>query len=184
MSLTREDILRELELLPVWKLRAPLKIEITTTIETSVAEAQKGETTMLTSAPVRYTCIIDDDKKWAFIWPASLILSALHSTLFSNILLALKISKTNQTEIESLAGIEASVIMVMGETTAQALLNSQHFIENLRGRLHKIADSSVDLNIVITYDLAYLLANPLEKAKTWQDLCLASAHIQSLQSEE
>ena len=179
MSFTREDVLRELELLPVWKLRAPLKLEVKP--EAPVIEApavQKLETAILSTIPIRYICTISDDKKWAFIWPASLVLSALQSTLFSNILVALKINKTNQTEIESLANVEASVIIVMGETAAQALLNSQDSIENLRGKLHTIAD----LTIFSTHDLAYLLANPLQKAKTWQDLCLASAHIQSLQT--
>ena len=185
MIVNREDVLRELELLPVWKLRTALSSELkpkAPVIEAPIIETQKAETTSAATAPVRYTCTISDDKKWAFIWPASLILSASHSTLFSNILVALKISKTNQTGIESLAHIEASVIIVMGEAAAQALLNSQESIENFRGKLHTLADTSADSNIVITYDLAYLLANPLQKAKAWQDLCLASAHIQSLQT--
>ena len=184
VNFTRDDVLRELELLPVWKLRTPLKIEAPL-IETPAVqklETQKVETTILTTTPIRYICTTSDDKKWAFIWPASLVLSALQSSLFSNILVALKINKTNQTVVESITGTEANVIIVMGEAAAQALLNSQHSIENLRGKLHKTVDSSLDSNIVITYDLAYLLANPQEKAKTWQDLCLASAPRQSLQS--
>ena len=189
MNFTREDVLRELELLPVWKLRAPLKTvapdampapeQVSVKIETQVIEALDAETiiveteieaaTPVIAESISYACTISDDKKWAFIWPASLILPALQSTLFSNILVALKISKSNQTEIESIANIEASVIIVMGETAAQQVLNTTELIETLRGKAHPLLSAP----IVVTYHPIDMLQDLQLKAKTWEDLCLS-----------
>jgi uracil-DNA glycosylase len=184
MNFTREDVLRELELLPVWKLRATLqtvapeampapeqvslKIE-TKAIETPVVETETEAATPATAESMPYICTISDDKKWAFIWPASLILSASQSTLFSNILVALKISKSNQTEIESLASIEASIIIAMGEAAAQRVLNTTEPIETLRGKAHQLANAP----LVVTYHPSDMLQHLHLKAKTWEDLCLA-----------
>ena len=177
VNFTRDDVLRELELLPVWKLRTPLKIEASL-IETPAVqklETQKVETTILTTTPIRYICTTSDDKKWAFIWPASLILPALQSTLFSNILVALKISKSNQTVIESLASIETSVIIAMGEAAAQQMLNTTESIETLRGKTHQLANAP----LIVTYHPNDMLQNLHLKAKTWEDLCLAKRIVLS-----
>jgi uracil-DNA glycosylase len=169
-NMTREDVLRELELLPVWKLRAPLKPEATmsqvSAIETPAVEV---EIAAVVAEAVRYTCTISDDKKWAFIWPASLILPASQSTLFSNILVALKISKSNQTVIESLANIEVSIIIAMGEVAAQQVLSTTEPIETLRGKTHQ----SISAPLIVTYHPNDMLQDLQLKAKTWEDLCLA-----------
>ena len=195
MSFTREDVLRELELLPVWRLRAPVesasiqKVEVTETIATANVETLSVEhppAIRENIAPILFEITLSHDKKWAFICkPADRIDATSQGMLLSNILQALHIDKPIKSQVQNLTEIGAQVIMAMGEATAQALLNSQDSIENLRGKLHTVADSTV----VATYDLAHLLANPLDKANTWQDLCLASAHIasahiQSLQSKE
>jgi uracil-DNA glycosylase len=182
MNFTREDVLRELELLPVWRLRAtlqpvapeamPAPEQVSVKIETQVIDAPVVETKA--AAPViaestPYVCTISDDKKWAFIWPASLILSASQSTLFGNILVALKISKSNQTEIESLANIEASIIISMGEAAARQVLNTTESIETLRGKTHQLANAP----LIVTYHPNDMLQDLHLKAKTWEDLCLA-----------
>ncbi len=103
MNFSREDVLRELELLPVWKLRAPISTEIQSQVKTTFnTETQaeikaevKTEILPVSAEPSAYVCNVSDDKKWAFIWPASLILSASQSTLFKNILVALKICCIN-----------------------------------------------------------------------------------------
>lgn len=190
MNFTREDVLRELELLPVWKLRTPLQVvvpeqmpapeQVSVKIETQVTERLVVETATEAATPViaesmSYLCTISDDKKWAFIWPASLILPALQSTLFSNILVALKISKSNQTVIESLASIETSVIIAMGEAAAQQMLNTTESIETLRGKTHQLANAP----LIVTYHPNDMLQNLHLKAKTWEDLCLAKRIVLS-----
>ncbi len=116
-----------------------------------------------------YLLIHSTDKKWAFILPASPDLSALQATLFNNILLALKIEKPNKTVLASLENIEAKVMIAMGEIVAQALLNTQDSIEQLRGKtrlLHNIP-------LIVTYHPSDCLQHLPNKAKVWDDLCVA-----------
>ena len=68
-----------------------------------------------------------------------------------------------------LANAKADVVLVMGRLAAQALLQSTEPLAKLRGQCHAVQGKSV----VITIDPTYLLRNPLEKAKAWDDLCLA-----------
>ncbi len=161
-KMNRDDVLRELELLPMWQLRAPLKpAELPVEKALVVAEAKVEAT--------RYELIVSDDKKWVFIWPEDRTPIGLQGTLFKNILLALKIEKTNQSQLESPASIEASVIIAMGEATAQQLLNTTESIESLRGRLHQLENTP----LIVTYHPNDMLQHLPNKAKTWDDLCLA-----------
>ena len=68
-----------------------------------------------------------------------------------------------------LASAKADVVLVMGRLAAQALLQSSEPLAKLRGQIHAVQGQSV----IITIDPAYLLRNPLDKAKAWDDLCLA-----------
>jgi putative transposase len=116
-----------------------------------------------------YLLISSNDKKWAFIMPASPDLSASQSSLFNNILQALKIEKTNKTTLTNLMDIEAKVIIAMGETVAQALLNTQDSLEQLRGKLHLLHN----IPLVVTYHPNDCLQHLPNKSKAWDDLCAA-----------
>ncbi len=61
------------------------------------------------------------------------------------------------------------VVLVMGRLASQAVLQSAEPLARLRGQVHNIHT----VKTVITLDPAYLLRNPLDKAKAWDDLCLA-----------
>ena len=126
-------------------------------------------TSFANQATNNYILTSSNDKKWAFIWPASHDLSASQSILFNNILHALTIDKINKTMLASAADIEAKVIIAMGETTAQQLLNSAESIESLRGKTH----SFEKIPLIVTYHPQDLLLNLANKAKTWDDLCMA-----------
>ena len=67
------------------------------------------------------------------------------------------------------ASAQADVVLVMGRLAAQALLQSTEPLAKLRGHTHQLLGSPT----VVTIDPAYLLRNPLDKAKAWDDLCLA-----------
>ena len=167
--MTREDMLRELELLPMWQLRAPEPLqpqpaETAPGVNPIIAESAKAP-----GAQNAFNLTLSADKKWAFIMPASLDLTALQSSLFNNILLALKIDKTNKTVLTSLGDIEAKVIIAMGETAAQRLLNSAESIESLRGKTH----TCENVPLIVTYHPHDMLQNLANKAKTWDDLCMA-----------
>ena len=70
-----------------------------------------------------------------------------------------------------IALVQPRVILAMGRFAVQALLGSSEPLGRLRGRLH--AWRGVPL--VVTYHPAYLLRQPAEKARAWEDLCLAAS---------
>jgi DNA polymerase len=78
-----------------------------------------------------------------------------------------------------LAGVIASfqpdVVLVMGRLAAQAVLQSTEPLGKLRGHIHRVHSAPT----LITIDPAYLLRNPLDKAKVWDDLCLAMSLVQA-----
>ncbi len=60
----------------------------------------------------------------------------------------------------------------LGESTTAAkplVMGSDATLASLRGKLHDYTG----IPLVVTYHPAYLLRSPSEKAKAWQDLCLA-----------
>ncbi len=63
---------------------------------------------------------------------------------------------------------QANVVLVMGRLAAQALLQSTEPLASLRGQIHTLHSTPT----IITIDPSYLLRNPLDKAKAWDDLCL------------
>lgn len=75
--------------------------------------------------------------------------------------------------------VQPRLVLAMGRFAAQQLLRSAEPIGRLRGRVHRL--SAVDtpwagaqgVPVVVTYHPAYLLRNPIDKAKAWDDLCLA-----------
>ncbi len=67
--------------------------------------------------------------------------------------------------------VQPKIILAMGRFAVQSLLRSAEPIGRLRGRVH--AYQGVPL--IVTYHPAYLLRNPEDKAKAWEDLCLAAA---------
>jgi uracil-DNA glycosylase len=62
------------------------------------------------------------------------------------------------------------VILAMGRFAVQRLLRTEEAIGRLRGRVHRYQD----IPVIVTYHPAYLLRNPIDKAKAWADLCLAA----------
>ncbi len=69
--------------------------------------------------------------------------------------------------------VQPAVIVAMGRFAAQALLNSDQSLGQLRGSAHTFGEISVPL--VVTYHPAYLLRSPAAKSKTWEDLFLAQS---------
>lgn len=65
--------------------------------------------------------------------------------------------------------VRPKIIVALGRTAAAALLDTDATIASLRGKVHEYKG----IALIVTYHPAYLLRSPMEKAKTWQDLCLA-----------
>lgn len=67
--------------------------------------------------------------------------------------------------------VSPRLLLVVGRIAAHNLLHTDLPLGRLRGRLHRHEDSG--LPVVVTYHPAYLLRNPADKAKAWQDLKFA-----------
>ncbi|MCO4094922.1 MAG: uracil-DNA glycosylase [Acidovorax sp.] len=67
--------------------------------------------------------------------------------------------------------VRPRVIVAMGRFAVQSLLDSDAPIGRLRGTVHHWHG----VPLVVTYHPAYLLRQPADKAKAWDDLCLAAA---------
>lgn len=71
---------------------------------------------------------------------------------------------------QQIALIQPKVILAVGRIAAQNLLQSDAPIGALRGQVHRLENG---LPLIVTYHPAYLLRSPLNKHKSWSDLCLA-----------
>ncbi len=71
--------------------------------------------------------------------------------------------------IRQVALVQPKIILAMGKFAVQSLLRSQEPIGRLRGRVHRYQG----VPLIVTYHPAYLLRNLDEKARAWDDLCLA-----------
>ncbi|GAB1234976.1 hypothetical protein UT5_13700 [Ferrigenium sp. UT5] len=69
--------------------------------------------------------------------------------------------------------VQPKIIVALGRTAATALLGRDAALGSLRGAVHDYRGTP----LVVTYHPAYLLRSPAEKAKAWQDLCLARATL-------
>jgi DNA polymerase len=65
--------------------------------------------------------------------------------------------------------VQPRLILAMGRFAVQALLRTSEPIGRLRGRVHRYQG----VPLIVTYHPAYLLRNLPDKAKAWDDLCLA-----------
>ena len=74
--------------------------------------------------------------------------------------------------------VQPRIILAMGRFAVQSLLRSSEPIGRLRGRVHRYQG----VPLIVTYHPAYLLRNLEDKAKAWDDLCLARATAESVSS--
>ena len=70
--------------------------------------------------------------------------------------------------------VRPRIILAMGRFAVQALLRTSEPIGKLRGRVHRYQG----VPLVVTYHPAYLLRNLPDKAKAWEDLCLAAETVE------
>jgi uracil-DNA glycosylase family 4 len=73
--------------------------------------------------------------------------------------------------VRQVALVQPKIIVAMGRFAVQSLLRSNEPIGRLRGRVHRYQG----VPLIVTYHPAYLLRNLEDKARAWDDLCLAVA---------
>lgn len=74
-----------------------------------------------------------------------------------------------------IALVRPRLILALGRVAAQNLLDTDVAVGKLRGKVHRYGESGTAL--VVTYHPAYLLRSPEQKARAWDDLCLARAQV-------
>ena len=78
--------------------------------------------------------------------------------------------------LNQIALIQPKIILALGRFAARSLLDTDEAVEHLRGRVHLFQD----VPLVVTYHPAYLLRKLSDKARAWEDLCLARRTLQGL----
>lgn len=249
MTMTREDMLRELELLPQWKLREPVHTHAHSIAKTDALEAKQDAPyrpieTPIEKPPVEklqpdvrnmdwqalqdcvkncQACDLaktrtqtvfgvgDPNADWLIVGEApgaeedkrgepfvgqagkllDNMLAAIHLKRGENVYIANVLKcrppqnrDPNGEEVQKcdpylkrqVELIQPKIIIALGKFAAQSLLNTESSISSLRGKLHQYHG----VPVVITFHPAYLLRSPLEKAKAWEDLCLARETMKTL----
>jgi REP element-mobilizing transposase RayT len=103
--------------------------------------------------------LLADNTHWLFALPDNL--TDAQQSLFNNILQALQLSQTQAAQPQ-IMGSHVGVLVVFGINIMQSQTGQQALV-------------------IATHSLAALLEKPALKAETWQHLCAAKAHVQSLQ---
>ncbi len=75
--------------------------------------------------------------------------------------------------------VKPRIILALGRFAVQALLGSNEAIGRLRGKVH----SYQGIPVIVSYHPAYLLRNLTDKARAWEDLCLAMSTLQAQASQ-
>jgi len=76
--------------------------------------------------------------------------------------------------IRQIALVQPRLLLAMGRFAVQALLRSGEPVGRLRGKVHRYQG----VPLVVTYHPAYLLRNLPDKARAWDDLCLAASVVE------
>ncbi|GAO36343.1 DNA polymerase [Sulfuricella sp. T08] len=76
--------------------------------------------------------------------------------------------------------IQPKLIITLGKVASETLLGREATIASLRGKVHAYQG----IPLIVTYHPAYLLRTLQDKAKAWEDLCLAKQTMQDLCSKE
>jgi DNA polymerase len=185
--MTREDMLRELELLPVWQLRTPLpKVEVvseTVTVypplefmEEPEPEAQDAIVELPVPAQVLLTYIASDNGHWLFVLahpPQADDEVQLLNNIFKAMQVQVKPADTQAYSITLIANHQPKIVLTLGEVATQTVMQSTERLLDLRGQLHDVAG----VKLVPTFDLKHLINNPLDKALAWCDCCLAMQYL-------
>jgi len=76
---------------------------------------------------------------------------------------------------EQIGLIKPDIVCVLGTFAAQTLLDTNARISDLRGRIHEKSE----YKIVATFHPAYLLRNPNEKRRAWEDLQIVMSELEN-----
>lgn len=180
MSLTRDDVLRELELLPVWQLRTPVpQIEETQAPVPAELPTQSGPETQTQVNLPALRMLVSEDACYLFLLETPL--TGDEEILLQRMLNSIDVKPSVDIGLQGMSELRANAakaIIAMGQL---ALKNLNLQVEDgsihaLRGQVHQTDFGPA----VVTFHPEYLLQNPTDKALAWEDLCLARSIAQRL----
>ena len=202
--MTREDMLRELELLPVWRLRSTsAELELAKSVVASsenlavaaaiidvpIASNAKVDGVLVGPAteliPINEPALmlrllVSADANWLFLLEYSED-GLEKETLLQNMLRAVSV-KTNvdivRIELTQLAVYQPKLMVIFGDAAVRSLLGDAVSFEDLRLNQHQqqlVKYNSIP--VIVTYHPRYLLQHLTTKAKTWDDLRLAMQFV-------
>jgi DNA polymerase len=205
--MTREDMLRELELLPVWQLRVPLpsqtealpiaeampiKVEQNTAelVATQVQEAAvalQDEALAIVELPAvasvvmpqLFTHIANDNGDWLFVLPNA-ALQADEERLLQNIFMAMRIKAKPAETSSNIADVINTSRPKLLIAMGEATVQSMLQSTETLSSLRGTIQQFEGVALVATYDLGHLLQALPDKAEAWKDLCLAMQTLQTL----
>ena len=189
--MTREDMLRELELLPAWQLRAPVarefvvKMNLAPVEETQrelQADVSEQKVNEISAPVVNLRMLMSEDAQYLFLLAP--LQTSEEETLLQNMLKALHVKTRTDIGLQSISNLSAyspKIIIAMGEAAAQGLglattLDALRGVHDIRGQVHQTAFGLV----AVTFSPAHLILNNADKALAWHDLCLAKLTIEAL----
>lgn len=75
--------------------------------------------------------------------------------------------------------INPKVIVCLGATAAQNLLKTKEAVSKLRNAWYNYNTGTVNAKVRVTFHPAYLLRNPAEKTKVWDDMQAVLAELKN-----
>ncbi len=194
--MNRNDILRELELLPAWQLKAGFQASIDAPVKTPLV-IEQASLKDVTQVPVTVEPAAVEP---VLINPAAVIakqavtvlvfINTLKSEnfyqseagiLLDNMLKAIALKRGEDLVIafdDEMQAFEPKLVLALGEAAAQKITNTSAPLSTLRGKVHQVNTTQ----IIASHDLAQLLSDPLLKREAWQDLKLLKLTLINLQS--
>lgn len=195
MNMTREDILHELELLPVWRLRVPpVALAVVESAPDIDVKAEPQVDSVISPEPVIADAVVPIPvvqqpevekskvekpkverivKQWAFVCGASSTQVDECALLMSNIIKATHLELADYVllnEIQALANYQVGDILLFGLDMANKYLNASEIdLGSLRGQYHMVED----VRCWVTYHPEQMLQDPLLKREVWRDICAA-----------
>ncbi|MGZ8269989.1 MAG: hypothetical protein ACXW1T_02295 [Methylophilus sp.] len=192
--MTREDILHELELLPVWKLRVSpvvqavvvntpdVVVKATPQID-SIASPEPVITGSVASIPIVQKPEIEKPqvekivKQWAFVCSTSSTQEDECALLMNNIMKATHLELADYVllnETQALANYQVGDILLFGLDMANKYLKTSEIdLGSIRGQYHMVEE----VRCWVTYHPEQMLQDPLLKREVWRDICAAMPQL-------
>lgn len=199
--MTREDMLRELELLPLWRLRkTSTELEFAKSVVANSKDVKETATILPSNIKVDEVIVetatelksinepelmlrllVSADANWVFLLEYS-IDSFEEETLLQNMLRAVSVITNVDImliELQQLIVYQPKLMVVFGDALVKSLLGDAESFEDLRLKQHqKQLVQYNSIPTIVTYHPRYLLQHLNSKAKAWDDLSLAIQYVQ------